>query len=122
MANEVMISANLAYSDASGVKDELGVASFLADVTTKQTRRSQQSIATTETTLNLGGLAAVGWAVLVNLDATNYVELKTGASGTIFAKIPPGGVCLLCLGSGVTAPVAVANTAACLLDILLVSQ
>ena len=122
MANEVMISANLAYSDASGVKDELGVASFLADVTTKQTRRGQQSIATTETTLNLGGLAAVGWAALVNLDATNFVNVKTAASGTIFAKIPPGGVCLLYLGSGVTAPVAVADTAACLLDILLVSQ
>ena len=122
MANELTLTGNFAYTDANGAKQELGVDSLLQSVTTKVTSRAQQSIATSETTINLGGVASVGWLILVNLDDTNYVEIKTAASGTIIAKLPPGGFCILYLGSGITAPVAIANTAACIIDKLICSQ
>lgn len=122
MANEITLSGNLSYSDANGAKQELGVESLLQSVTTKITHRGQQSIATTETSIELGSVSSAGYVILINRDATNYVEVKTAASGTIFAKLPPGGFCLLYLGSGVTAPVAIANTAACIVDALVCSQ
>lgn len=122
MASEIQLTASLAYSDANGVTDELGVPTLTADVTTKVTSRAQQSIATSETVINLGGVSSVGWLILVNRDATNYVDIKTAASGTIFARLPPGGFCVLYLGSGVTAPVAVAHTAACVVDKFICSQ
>lgn len=122
MANEITLSGNLSYSDANGAKQELGVESLLQSVTTKITYRGQQSIATSETTLELGKVSSVGYVIIINRDDTNYVEVKTGASGTIFAKLPPGGFCILYLGSGVTAPVAIANTAACVIDALVCSQ
>lgn len=122
MANEIALSGNLSYSDANGAKQELGVESLLQSVTTKITHRGQQSIATTETTLELGSVSSVGYVILINRDGTNYVDVKTAASGTIFARLQPGGFCILYLGSGVTAPVAIANTAACVIDKLICSQ
>lgn len=122
MANELTISANLAYLDTNNVQEELAIESLRQSVTTKIIGRSQQVIATSETAITLAGVSSVGWLMLINLDATNFVNIKTAASGTIFAKLPPGGFCVLYLGSGVTAPVAIADTASCVIDKLICSQ
>jgi hypothetical protein len=122
MSLEVVLRGGLAYQDSNGVGLELFAEALQFSVTTKVAFRGQQSIATSETPIELGSVAAVGWVFLKNLDGTNFVTVKTAASGTVFAKLPPGGICLLYLGSGVTAPVAVADTAAVLLDKLICSQ
>lgn len=121
MANEAYISASLSFLSGSTRRD-LSVWSKAADVATKVLVYSQQSIATSETTIDLGSISALGLCLLVNRDSTNYIEIKTAASGTIIAKMLAGEPCLFRIGSGITAPVAIANTAACLLDILLLSQ
>jgi len=122
MANEVTVYADLAYADANGVQDEVLIDGVQFSVATKVSYRGQQSIATTETAIGLGGVAAVGWLMIKNLDAANPIDIKTAASGVIFARVPAGGVCLLYLGSGVTAPVAIATGGAVLIDKLICSQ
>lgn len=122
MASEITIYGDLSYTDSNGVTAELLVDSLIQDVSTKVTLRGQQTIATSETPINFGSVSSAGWLIIKNLDPTNYVDVKTAAAGTIFAHIPPGGICLLYLGSGVTAPVAVAHTAPCVIDKLICSQ
>jgi hypothetical protein len=77
-----------------------------------------QSIGTSDGTLDIGGIGTLGYLVLKNLDATNYLEIGY-TSGTYFAKLKPGESCVFRAGSGLTAIHAKANTAACLLEYLL---
>jgi len=73
-----------------------------------------QQIGTSEEAIDLGGLSTLGWAFFINVDPTNFIELRTGTGGTKFAKLQAnGGFALLRLGSGITAPYAIADTAAC---------
>lgn len=67
-----------------------------------------------------GGIATLGYGIFVNRDATNYIELMTAVSGTKIAKLFPGEVAMFRFGSGVTAPAAIANSTACLLEYLIV--
>lgn len=123
MANEVTATGSVAYSDANGVKDSLAISSFVSSVGTKIIQRSAQSIPTSETAVNLGPVSAPGYAVLVNRDPTNYVDVKVATSGAVFARLlPNGGFCVVYLGSGAQAPYAVANTAACVIDVFICSQ
>jgi len=77
------------------------------------------SIATTETAL---GTFSGGWILMYNMDGTNYVEVKTATSGTIFAKLKAGEFALFRAGSGVTAPYAIANTGACKLRVMILED
>jgi hypothetical protein len=79
--------------------------------------RATQQITHDGRRIGLGWIGTLGWVMLVNRDPTNYVEVKTATSGTIFARLEPaGGFCLFKCGSGVTAPYAIANTAACVIE------
>lgn len=122
MSLEVTISAGLAYRDANGVSLELFAEALQFDVTTTIVDRGQQSIATSDTAITKGSVGTMGWVFLKNLDPTNFVNVKTAAAGTIIVKLPPGGIAVFYVGSGVTAPVAVADTAAVLIDKLICSQ
>lgn len=122
MSDEVELNASLRYDDSEGTETFLELVEGLFDVTTKKVTRLKQNVGTTEEALLLGDVSSLGWVLVINRDATNYVNVKTGTSGTIFAKIPPGAPLLLHFGSGVTAPYVIADTAACDLDILLISQ
>lgn len=65
--------------------------------------------------INLGELsgATLGYALFKNLDATNYVEIRVADDGADIIKLRPGKIALFEFGSDVTAPFAIANTAAC---------
>lgn len=117
MAGELALSVSMTYDDGVSQAESLFVTDFSMDVATKITYRGQQSIATSDTAINLGSVATLGMWVLVNRDPTNYVELKVAAAGTIIARLAPnGGFCAFRIGSGITAPAAIANTAACIID------
>lgn len=120
MANEITLSASLSYLDSVGVKDALAVLNLAVSVGTKKIIHQALSVATSETTITLGGVTSPGYSIFVNRDPTNYVELKVAASGAVFAKMLAGEVCgPIRLGSGAQAPVAIANTAACVMDYIL---
>jgi hypothetical protein len=66
-------------------------------------------------------VTAPGWVLVVNRDLTNFVSVKTGTGGVIFAKLLPREFCLLRLGSGAQAPWVIADTAPCKIEAFVVS-
>ncbi len=121
MAAEVTINLSLSYADANGVRRELAVRGFLGSPTDLKPSHLTQTVHTTETVLKLGDTTTPGWVLLVNRDEDNFVSVKCAASGTIFGKLLPGGGPLLVyLGSGAQAPVAVADTDDCEVELLVI--
>ena len=117
MANELSVTGSFSFAKNGITAFARAVTAKLVSVTGNGLEYNVLSIATSETALQLGGLVApFGWGWFHNLDATNYVEIKTVASGKIFTKLRALEFAMLPLGSDVTIPVAVANTAACLLE------
>lgn len=120
MADELTINVSIQYADESDVELSLaGVTDFLATIAsaTPLAYVGSQSIATSDTAIGLGGISSLGYMLLINRDPTNYVNIKTATSGTIIARLDPaGGMCLLKVGSGITAPAAIADTAACVIE------
>lgn len=121
MANEIELNASLRYDDSESDPVWLEVVEKLLSVTTKKVTRLKQAVGITEEALQLGDVSALGWCILINRDSTNFINVKTATSGTIFAKIPAGACAVFMFGSGVTAPFVIADTAACQLDVLLIS-
>lgn len=128
MANELTMSLSMSYEDSEGTSESLSLANIIKSVSSKIIAHHKQNIGTSEEAVNLGPVSAPGYAILVNRDETNYIELKVATSGAIFAKLDPdtagdgtGGFAFLKLGSGAQAPFAIANTAACQLEVFLIS-
>lgn len=114
MPNEFDISASIVYADSEGTEITAAVENVLRSITTKLVIHHKQSIGTTEEALDLGGLTApLGWFFGINWDTSNYLEVRsgTGASNDI-VRVDPLCPCLFRWGSDVTAPYAIANTAA----------
>jgi len=123
MASEITVNASLVYEDAEGSAGSLSNSDDIISVTTKKIARHRQAIATSDTVINLGGISSMGWFMLKNLDTVNYVEIKTASSGTIIGKMLPGETYgPVRIGSGVTAPAAIANSASCDIDVLICAQ
>lgn len=120
MADEVTISFSLGYADSEEADVILALAQKFATVTTKRFIHAKQAIGTSEEAIKLGELASLGWAAFINRDPTNYLELRsaTGAGNDII-KIPAGKGCLFYFGSDISAPFAIANTAACQMEYLI---
>lgn len=128
MADEITIDATLSYSDSEKTSDALQLVDGDFSATTKLIAHLKQSIATSETAIKLGAVSALGYAMFKNLDPTNYIDLKVATSGAIFARLDPdvdgdghGGIALLKMGSGAQVPYAIANTAACQMEVLIIS-
>jgi hypothetical protein len=69
--------------------------------------------------INFGLLATTDIVVLVNTDASNYVQLALDNAGVnIFARLRAGQVLPIPMDPGVTALYAKANTATCVLEVL----
>lgn len=116
MADELTLNATLQYDDEENTSTHVQINSLLVSLASFQFTRAKQSIGTSEEAIVLGGVTTPKWFIAVNTDDTNFVQIKTGTGGTIFAKLLPGEFCFLPLGSGAQAPYAIADTAACLLD------
>ncbi len=121
MASEITLSAMLDYVDSEDASLGLLVRDLVVSVATKKYVLLKQNIGTSEEALKLGEITSLGWALFINRDATNYVELRVSTGSTKFCKLLAGECALFRFGSGVTAPYAIADTAACQLEYLLVS-
>jgi hypothetical protein len=121
MANELTINMSLAYEDSELSESLLEVIDKIANVSTKKFVHAKQAIGITEEAIGLGEVTAPGWALFINRDATNFINLKVATSGAIFAKLLTGECALVRLGSGAQAPYAIADTAPCQLEYLIVN-
>jgi hypothetical protein len=119
MASELDIT--VAFTFDKGTHEEFSrAATFSVTVSGNRYFHNIQSIGITEEALNLGDLTSpFGVAWFRNLDETNYVEIRlgTGASNDII-RLNAGEAWPLRLGSDVSAPYAIANTAAVDLEIV----
>ena len=124
MASELTLSGTIDYSDSEGSSEILQVLEKVANVSTKKHVKHKMNVGLSEETISLGATGEItspGWAIFINRDSTNFINLKVAASGAIFAKLLPGEFAMLRLGSGATAPVAIADTAACQMEYMIVS-
>lgn len=122
MANELTVSASLAYEDATGASDSISIEDFVATVAEKLCTGRKVSVGTSEQALNLNGITTPGFILIINRDDTNFVEIRVGTGGAKFCKLKPGEPALFRFGSGATAPYLIADTAACKVEYVLVSN
>ncbi len=122
MANEITLSGSLAYSDSEGSSLSLALSALMATAATKKFVYAKQNIGITEEAIGLGEVTSLGWALFINRDATNFIELRVATAGTKFARIHPGKFALFFIGSGITAPFAIADTAPVQMEYLICSQ
>jgi len=114
MATQLTLNGSIAYADADGTEDSLAVVNFLKTLASPLLSHFKQSVGITEQVIPLSGITSPGYCLIINWDATNFVNVKTATSGTVFARLDPGGgFCLLRLGSGAQVPFIIADTAAC---------
>lgn len=120
MADEIRLQAALSWAKSgkgnSADSGELSVA-----MTGTKGLRTQQTVGTLEEALLLGEVPAANahyW--IKNLDATNPVDLKPAAGGTVTTRIGAGRVALGQFGPSVSAPFVVAITASVEIDIELI--
>ncbi len=119
MANELTLNASVEYLDSTDSQTSLEIADLLRTVSAKKFFKGKQSVATAEEALVLGDITTRAWCMLINRDSTNFINVKTGTGGTIFAKMLAGEFCFLRLGSGAQSPFVIADTAACEMEIIL---
>ena len=122
MASEITLTAALAFSKG-GVSVDLSKVAAAFDVAGQRYIKNTQQIGTSEEAIGIGELASLGYAIFVNRDPTNYLEIRsaTGSSNDII-KLKAGEAALFRFGSDISAPYAVANTAACYLEYLIVEN
>ncbi len=120
MALELTINGSLVYDDADNTASSIDIADLLVTISTLRFQRSKQLISHSgEVAIGLGSVAAPGWAMFINRDPSNFIELRVATSGAKFAKLKPGEFCLLRLGSGAQVPFALADTADAVLEYLI---
>lgn len=123
MANEITVNGSLAIVDATSPAKAVQSGDVSQTITTHQQILQKLSVATVATAIPVVGLTAPGWAIFVNRDPTNYIDLYTdnGANKKAFARLPPGGTPCgpFFLGTDAKAPYALAHTAACLMEYLI---
>ncbi len=125
MAQELTISFSAFYEDAVEITGSVEIAELLITLATAKIVHTKQSVGTSEEAVELGDISSRGFCVLVNKDTSNYIEVKTGTGGTVYAKMFPKGstsginFCVVHLGSGAQSPFVTANTASCEMEIFL---
>lgn len=124
MAQELTVTASLSFAKGNVQANGLTKSGQRFNVNGTKYIRGVQSIGfAAAEAIQLGEIAAPGWLLVQNNDATNFVELHTqAAAGVAFAKLQPGEFALLRLGSGVTAPAAKADTAAVEIEYMVVEE
>lgn len=122
MANEITLTATLAYDDSELTDILLSAEDIVRSVSTKVYTKNKHNVGTTEEAMELGTVTSLGWCMIVNRDATNFVSVLAATAGTNIIRVPPLSPALFHFGSGVTAPYLIANTAACQVEYLIVSQ
>ena len=94
MANEIYVSVSAQASKGGAAVNNSG--SQTATMSGDQMVTSVQSVGTSAEALVFGDVTTIGYVLLKNLDATNFVEiaLDSGVSTQKFAKLLAGGVAL----------------------------
>lgn len=117
MANELKISINTRLENGTFL-DIFQTGMIEIDQAAVGAHRPVVDVGTSEEVITDGDVGTLGWLIMRNLDATNYVEWGPESSGSMvpIGKMEPGEPALFRLKPGITLR-AQANTAACKVDV-----
>lgn len=119
MSAEIIVSLSLSVSKGS-TSDALALKSVQFDMIGSSIAKFRQEIGITQEPLHMGvDIDIPGWFMAINRDPTNYVQMRAGSGFTDLVKIPPGAGALFMFSEDAI-PHAVANTAPCEVEILLI--
>lgn len=112
MSQELTVSLSMQFKKGAVNAPPLSFSQKL-NVAGTNFKSQTQDIPTTAggTLLDIGGLANVGFYMIINLDPTNPVNLLSGISGSVLDTIPANSVSFGYFPSGVTAPALIATGA-----------
>ena len=119
MANEITVTASLAYAKNS-YSITLAKTGSQFNVSGTKYHSGVQTIGTSEEALSKGDIGTIGFCILINRDATNYVSIRRATGEGNMIKLKPGEPALFRMEA--TAPYAIANTAACELEVLMIED
>src|SRR3990167_2926399 len=114
MANELVVaSLTITFTKTNVPSVSLAPASVSITVTGNQWMDNVQTIGfAAEEAILLGDVATGGYWFVQNMDATNFVELRSGTGATDFIKLKAGEWAIFRTSGDATAPYAIADTAA----------
>ncbi|MGL4463008.1 MAG: hypothetical protein ACRC1K_12735 [Planctomycetia bacterium] len=122
MANELQVISQLTFQKGNFTTVSRGSTSVLnRNVAGTKYHQTVQSVGTTEEALSTGDVTAGGYVYLKNLDSTNFINVRAEAAGAAFSKLKAGDVAQFPTAAAATIRV-IADTAACDLEILIVSE
>lgn len=117
MANEISFTHTLSF--AKGNVASIGrTRTATPTVSGAKYISNVQNIGTTAEAIDIGDIGTPGWAWFRNLDATNFVTIRIGASGADLAKLLPGESASFRLAA--SNPYAIADSGACNVEYLIV--
>lgn len=123
MSNEITLTASLSANKASVMSAAIGraVTGALFNMSGNlYIGPALALIGTSATVIPLGQVTAPHWAVLHNLDASNFLTIRNGSGGTDLLKLLAG-EWAFCPLLDTSTPYGVANTASVLLEYLILS-
>lgn len=112
MANEGLIGASYRVLKGDNLVEK-AISGIKFDVTGTDHVHKTQQIGTSEEQLDFGEVVTPGYCLIVNRDATNYVELRPATGVADLIRMNAGEIALFRFADDCTAPFAIANTATC---------
>jgi len=119
MADELTLRVSLSFTK-DGTTAELALPPTTYDVAGTKPLKNRQEIGITEEALLLGDAGVGGFLFAINRDDTNYIEIRPGTGVADLIRLEPGDPCLIRITDDATAPFAIADTAACELEYVLI--
>ena len=119
MANEIKVSASLSMQKGE-VEVSMALGPLKVDMTGDDVIEFTQNVFTNATGISIGAASTAGWALIKNLDATNFITLRNGSGGADLIKLKPGEFCLFRLAT--QTPFGVADTATCKIHCIVIED
>ena len=114
MANELSLSnLTITFSKSGSPSVYFKPATITPTVAGTQIMDNVQNIGTSEVAILLGDVATGGYWFVQNMDATNFVTLRSATGVTGLIKLLAGEWAIFRTNAGAAAPFAIADTAAC---------
>lgn len=123
MADELTVTASMSCSKIPPMSAAIGrnISNALFDISSGVYSQGIKSFGTSEAAVPLGAVTSCGWSFFYNSDTANYVTIYNGAGGAVFLKLAPGEFAF-CPLTPACVPYILANTAACLVEWLILSR
>lgn len=119
MANELALSGlTIAFTKTNVPSVSMTAGSLSVTVSGTTIMDSVQDVGTSEEAILLGDVATGGYWFVQNMDATNFITLRSATGVTGLIKLLAGEWAIFRTNSGAAAPFIIADTGACKVRLL----